>query len=96
MPGREEGLAVVGVGAGALYKLRVDGEGIRTWDLSEDGSTWHTFECDTAGEGVRDPVCGVEAICLFGSCRPGGYAVPPLPEGDLFGAHPWPALRRVW
>lgn len=34
-------------------------------------------------EGVRDPVCGDEAVCIFGSCRPGRYAVPPLPEGEL-------------
>ncbi len=37
----------------------------------------------TACEGVRDPVCGDEGICIYGTCRIGRYAVPPLPEGEL-------------
>lgn len=34
-------------------------------------------------EGVRDPVCGDEAICIYGRCRIGRHAVPPLPHGAL-------------
>jgi hypothetical protein len=36
-----------------------------------------------ACEGVRDPVCGPEAVCVFGACHEGRYSVPPLPEGEL-------------
>lgn len=36
-----------------------------------------------ACEGVRDPVCGEDAICVAGSCRLGALTVPPLPSETL-------------
>lgn len=42
-----------------------------------------TFTPESSCEGVSDPTCGDEAVCIYGKCREGRYSVPPLPEGDL-------------
>lgn len=37
----------------------------------------------SACEGVRDPVCGSEGLCIGGACRLGRLGVPPLPPVEL-------------
>lgn len=44
------------------------------------------FYAPTPCEGVRDPVCGDEGICLAGQCRLGRLSVPPLPSDELKGS----------
>lgn len=41
------------------------------------------FRDQPACEGAGDPVCGVDAICVGGSCRLGALSVPPLPSDTL-------------
>lgn len=36
-----------------------------------------------ACSGVRDPVCGPDALCLGGNCKLGGLGVPPLPRDEI-------------
>lgn len=50
-------------------------------ELVPDGEFTPLSTCD----GLADPVCGSEAVCIYGTCREGRYSVPPLPEGDLRG-----------
>lgn len=38
-----------------------------------------------ACSGVRDPVCGPDALCLGGRCKLGGLSVPPLPREEIKG-----------
>jgi len=48
-------------------------------ELVEEGS----FSLQSTCDGLSDPICGSEAVCIYGMCREGRYAVPPLPEGEL-------------
>ncbi len=48
-------------------------------ELVEDG----VFTPDSTCDGLADPICGDEAVCIYGKCREGRYAVPPLPQGAL-------------
>ncbi len=41
------------------------------------------FRPFTTCEGVRDPVCGPDALCVAGSCKLGALGVPPLPSDAL-------------
>ncbi len=81
----------------ATNELPVDGTKLpvvylRVVDLaSTDGVDLDALELVPAGEfypptpceGVRDPVCGDEGICLAGECRLGRLSVPPLPPDEL-------------
>ena len=41
------------------------------------------YRAPTTCSGVRDPVCGEDALCLGGACIEGGPNVPPLPSAEL-------------
>jgi len=42
-----------------------------------------TYVEEQACEGVRDPICGADSLCIGGVCARGDLDVPPLPEGQL-------------
>jgi len=53
-----------------------DGVDLDALELEESGA----FRDETACEGVRDPICGDDALCIGGTCVLGGLGVPPLPD----------------
>ncbi|MFO0547049.1 MAG: S41 family peptidase [Polyangiaceae bacterium] len=48
-------------------------------ELTRDGEFRETPACD----GVGDPICGEDAVCIGGLCRLGDPSVPPMPDPAL-------------